>query len=91
MARLHSTRKIVVTPMEVLVALVETAIADEGIHDPGGFDVPLSPLRREIVQAESEARTARLLPREAVQIACVVAKAAGAGPASLRPRGARRQ
>jgi hypothetical protein len=56
-ARRLSTRKNQrVSEQEVLDALLDLAIADEGIYDPADPGRPYDPLRRNIVQAETSTR-----------------------------------
>lgn len=66
----RTARRLRVSKDDVLRALLDLAIQDEGIYDPEMPEVPMSSLRRTIIQAESEARTLRLEPYEAVEI-CV--------------------
>jgi hypothetical protein len=60
-ARRLSTRKSQrVSEQEVLDALLDLAIADEGMYDPADTARPYDPLRREVVQAESSTRLSDL-------------------------------
>lgn len=46
-----------VTKKEVLSSILETAIEDEGVYEPGTSS-PIDPYRKKICQAEREARSA---------------------------------
>lgn len=81
-ARRLSTRGASISPEAVLIALVELAIQDEGRFDPEDLSSPLSPLRREIVQAEAGARSARFGPDEVVRSLVERAAASGREPTS---------
>jgi hypothetical protein len=69
-ARRLSTRKgRTIQPQEILSAILDLAIQDEGTYDPADVSRPLDPLRRGFLQAETAARTASfaadsLLPAE---------------------------
>ena len=76
-ARRLSGRGTPTTPESLLVALVELAICDEAIFDVEDLSIPLSPVRRAIVQAEGESRTVRFGPDEVVR--SLVARAAASG------------
>ena len=55
--RISDLRARKVTKREILGALLEIAIEDEGIYDPHTSE-PVDPYRRRICQAERESRTA---------------------------------
>ena len=57
-----------ITARMVLEAVLDLAIADEGLFDPEDPGQPLSGRRREVVQAERQSRTVRLEPHELVQL-----------------------
>ena len=76
-ARRLSGRGTPTTPESLLVALVELAISDEAVYDVEDLSLPLSPLRRAIVQAEGGARTVRFGPDEVVR--SLVERAAATG------------
>lgn len=57
-----------ISSREVLGALLDLAIRDEGLYDPEDPGRPLDPLRREIRALESTARTTRLEPHELLQL-----------------------
>jgi len=46
-----------VAPLQVLEALLDMAIADEGMYDPADPLRPLDPLRRQFLQGEGTTRT----------------------------------
>lgn len=66
-ARRLSGRGTPATPESLLAALVELAIADEAVYDPEDLSIPLSPVRRAIVQAEGASRSVRFGLHEVVQ------------------------
>jgi len=45
---------------EVLGALLDIAVQDEGVYDPDAPERPLSPLRRGVLQEERGTRTCQL-------------------------------
>lgn len=53
---------------EILGALLDLAIKDEGLYDPELPTEPLSPSRRVVMQAESTTRSSRLGPDELMAI-----------------------
>ena len=53
-----------VSARDVHDALLDLALQDEGVFDPEDLGKPVSPLRREIIQAERGARTVDLAPHE---------------------------
>lgn len=55
--KLSNKRGVKVTEQEVLHALLDLAIQDEGIYDPQDPGRPLDPLRRAFLQAETRSRT----------------------------------
>lgn len=55
------------TSDEVLCAILDLAIQDEGIYDPEDPGRPVDPLRRQVMQTESSARGTRLSPAQAVE------------------------
>lgn len=55
--RLSNRKGVTVTPQDVLSALLDLAIQDEGTYDPADVSRPLDPLRRGFLQTETAART----------------------------------
>jgi len=53
-----------VSTEEVLQALVDLAISDEGVYDPEDEGRPISAWRKEVVQAERDSRSQRFGPDE---------------------------
>ena len=58
--RLSNRKGIKITAQEVLYALLDLAIQDEGVYDPEDPGRPLDPLRRKFLQADTSNRTTRL-------------------------------
>lgn len=58
--RLSNRKAIKITAQEVLYALLDLAIQDEGVYDPEDPGRPLDPLRRKFLQADTSNRTTRL-------------------------------
>jgi hypothetical protein len=59
--RLSNRKGIKITAQEVLHALLDLAIQDEGVYDPEDPGRPLDPLRRRFLQADTSGRTTRLV------------------------------
>lgn len=59
--RLSNRKGVKVTGQEVLHALLDLAIQDEGVYDPEDPGRPLDPLRRKFLQADTSSRTTRLV------------------------------
>jgi hypothetical protein len=55
--RLSNRRNVQVSTQDVLHAILDMAIQDEGTYDPADVSRPLDPLRRGFLQAETAART----------------------------------
>ena len=66
--RLSARKNQRVSEQDVLHALVDLAIADEGVYDPVDPGRPYDPLRRQVVQTEVSSRTTGLGVDELVRI-----------------------
>lgn len=65
-ARKLSNRKgTKVSEQDVLHALLDLAIQDEGVYDPADPGRPLDPLRRGFLQADTRSRTTQLIVADA--------------------------
>lgn len=65
--RLSAKKDQRVSEQDVLHALIDLAIADEGVYDPADPGRPYDPLRRQFVQAETNSRTTGLGVAELVK------------------------
>ena len=59
--RLSNRKGTRVSEQDVLHALLDLAIQDEGIYDPADPGRPMDPLRRQFLQADTRSRTTRLV------------------------------
>ena len=53
-----------VSKREVLEAILDLALLDEGLFDPEDPGTPMSSTRREILKTEAESRTTSMTPQE---------------------------
>ena len=66
--RLSAKKDQRVSEQDVLHALIDLAIADEGVYDPADPGRPYDPLRRQIVQTERASRTTELAGDDLVRM-----------------------